>query len=141
MKDTATLATVAAIIAAFGTSMLFFRIQRELSLAKEGEINWIPYSDWLLIFATVMSLLLVILPIIVSQVTPVTNTFYLKLPNAACGSIIIVVTGYIFGILAHYRLIFGKYRSGPRYNPEPAEKAIVLIAAFLALSIFIFLII
>jgi hypothetical protein len=63
MADASSLATTASIIAAFGIAMLFFRIQRELGMAERGEINWIPWADWLLVGATAVSLLLVILPL------------------------------------------------------------------------------
>ena len=55
--DTGTLATVASIISAFGAAMLFFRIQRELDMKKQGERIWLPVADWLLVAATVVSLL------------------------------------------------------------------------------------
>jgi len=136
MKDPALFGTIAAIITAFGVSMLFFRIQREIAMNEKNETIWIPYSDWLLITATIISLLLVIFPIIVF---PDDSFFYLKLPRAASAASTIVVAGYTFGILAHYRLIFGKNRPALRDNPEPSEKIIVLTTAFLALSFFILL--
>ena len=37
--------------------MLFFRIQRELDMKKQGERIWLPVADWLLVAATVVSLL------------------------------------------------------------------------------------
>jgi len=136
MKDPAILATVAAIITAFGVTMLFFRIQREISIKERQGINWIPYSDWLLITATVMSLLLVILPIVIFSDK---SFFYTKLPKAACATVTIMVAGYMFGILAHYRLIFGKNRQRLRQKGEPSEKVIVLLTTFVACLLFVFL--
>ncbi len=129
MADPETLSTVASIISGFGIAMLFFRIQRELLMGKKGEPIWIPYSDWLLIIATVISLLLVILPLILLSFLP---SFLSALPSAACVTATIMVTGYIFGILAHYRLILAGSRSGPRDNPEPSEKIIVRMTVALA---------
>lgn len=121
MADDSILATIASIIAGFGAAMLFFRIQRELQMSKNNEVTWIPWADWLLIFATIFSLLMVIFPI----VTVSSRSGILKsLPAAGCSAASIMVTGYILGILAHYRLIFGRNRSGPRESPEPAEKII-----------------
>jgi hypothetical protein len=40
--DAATLATIASVISAFGAAMLFFRIQRELSMKEQGEQIWLP---------------------------------------------------------------------------------------------------
>jgi biopolymer transport protein ExbD len=137
MADDSILATIASIIAGFGAAMLTFRIQRELQMSENNEVTWIPWADWLLIFATIFSLLMVIFPI----VTVGTRSGILKnLPAAGCSASSIMVTGYILGILAHYRLIFGKKRSGPRDNPEPAEKIITFISIlFSVLSFFIVL--
>ena len=37
-------ADIAAIIAGFGSAMLFFRIERELRMSEEGEVTWIPWA-------------------------------------------------------------------------------------------------
>ena len=136
MPDSGTLANIAAIIAGFGVAMLFFRIQRELQMIDRNDRIWIPYADWLLISATLVSLTLVILPLLA---LPSSSALKLKIPTAACAATSIMVTGYIVGILSHYRLILGKNRSGPRKNPEPAEKFIVWSAAALAIIVFIIL--
>ena len=138
MSDSGTLSTVASIIAGFGVAMLFFRIQRELVMREKNEQIWIPYSDWLLIIATLISLILVILPLILSSFVP---SFLSGLPSAACAAATIMVAGYIMGILAHYRLILSGKRLGPRDNPEPSEKIIVRLAAsFAAVSFLVVLI-
>lgn len=62
MADASSLATIASIISAFGGAMLFFRIQRELAMQGAGEPIWIPWADRLLIAATLISLLLVVVP-------------------------------------------------------------------------------
>jgi hypothetical protein len=133
MVDDSILATIASIIAGFGAAMLTFRIQRELQMSGNNEVTWIPWADWLLIFATIFSLLLVIFPI----VTVSSRSGILKsLPAAGCSAASIMVAGYIFGILAHYRLIFGRNRSGPRENPEPAEKIIVYLFVLFSIAAF-----
>jgi hypothetical protein len=133
MPDPGTLSTVASITSGFGVAMLFFRIQRELQMGREGEIVWIPVADWLLVCATLVSLLLVILPLVaLSPAAGVLN----RLPQAACAASSILVAGYILSILAHYRLLFGRKRTGPRYNPEPAERVLVFTTAALAAAVF-----
>ncbi len=132
MQDVGTLATVASIIAGFGGTMLVFRIQRELQMLKQGEKIWIAFAEWLLISATLISLLLVIVPIVSF---PSLSGIFARLPAAGCSAAAILLAGYILAIQAHYRLILGANRTGPRTNPEPAERAIVLIitcVAFLA---------
>ena len=53
--DSGTLAGVASVIAAFGAAMLFFRVQREITMREQDERNWIPWADWLLVVATLVS--------------------------------------------------------------------------------------
>jgi hypothetical protein len=143
--DAATLTTVASIIAAFGIAMLFFRIQRELYLVEQWmkertsssqseqsvdkPIIWLAFADWLLVGATLICLLLVILPI--------TFSLGLRLPAAASAAAIIMVAGYVFAILGHYRIVFGQNRSGGRSNPEPWELFFVTLVLVVALAAFV----
>jgi hypothetical protein len=129
MADVSTLAIVASIIAGFGGLMLSFRIQRELQMHEELEARWIPWADRLLIAATLVALLLVLLPLLACSNRPGRLA---ELPAAACAAAVVMFAGYILSILAHYRIILRFGRSGPRRNPEPAEKWLVLLAAALA---------
>jgi hypothetical protein len=47
------------------------------------------------------------------------------------------VAGYVIAILGHYRIVFGRNREGPRYNPEPAEKVAVIAFSIAAVVVFI----
>ena len=129
--DSGTLAGVASIIAAFSAAMLFFRIQRELAVPPP---NWIARSDWLLLASSSLSLLLVISPLLL---LPPSNPIYHVLPSAACAGATVCVAGYPFAILAHYRLLLGRTRSGPRENPEPAERWIIVTTWLVSLSAFV----
>jgi len=102
MKDVGTLATVASIIAGFGGTMLVFRIQRELQMLKQGETIWIAYAERLLISATLISLLLVIVPIVSFSSL---SGIFVRLPAAGSSAAAILLAGYILAIQAHYRLI------------------------------------
>jgi len=134
MTDAGTLITVAGIIAAFGVGTLTFRIQRELEVAKDGGPNWIAWADWLMIAATAVSLLLVVLPLASFGAMP---SGLIKLPAAACSATSILVVGYVFGILAHYRFLFWHGPvDAPRRAGEPAERIIVVVAASLAVGAF-----
>lgn len=124
--DMNTAAGVAAIIAGFGSAVLVFRIQRESDMYKLGERTWIPWADRLLIASVVIALVFVLLPLIVSPATASTRVPLFS--RALLAASIILLAGYVFSILAHYRLIFGGEREGPRINPEPAEEAIVNLA-------------
>jgi amino acid transporter len=135
--DAATLATIASVISAFGAAMLFFRIQRELSMKEQGEQIWLPRADWLLVVATLLCLLLVIVPLVLFS--------NIRLPAAAAGSAAIMVAGYVLAILAHYRIFFGRQwlfwgnlRPGPRDNPEPAE-LILSVATWACAALFFIL--
>lgn len=64
-----------------------------------------------------------------------------KFLHAACAASSILAAGYIFSILAHYRLIFGgreTYARRPRKRTTPlAEKIIVILTIVLAVIAFI----
>jgi len=127
--DTGTLANIASVIAAFGAAMLFFRIQRELEMVGKGQRVWLPWADRLLIAATLLCLLFVILPLLSTTTT--------SLPAAAAAAAAVLVAGYVFALLAHYRIVFGGRREGPRTNPEPAERFIVIVTAIAASALFV----
>ena len=133
MADSGTITTVASIISGFGVAMLFFRIQRELHMDERKEQIWIPWADWLLVAATLISLLAVLLPLVMLP----GSSAALKIAIAACGASIVLVAGYVFAILAHYRLLWGKGRSGPRDNPEPAERALVYVTVLISTMCFV----
>ena len=133
--DSGTLASVASVIAAFGSAMIFFRVQREISMEEEEEINWIPWADWLLVIATWTCLILVIVPLMLLD--PASRVFRV-VPAAACAAAAVMVAGYPLAILAHYRFLFARGRTGPRTNPEPAERLIVITAFALAVIAFAF---
>jgi hypothetical protein len=137
MADASSLATIAGIISAFGVAMLLFRIQRELYMQKAGEPSWMPWADRLLIGATLISVLFVILPMLLIGYA---QSPWVLLPRAAAAAACPMVAGYVFGILAHYRWLFGKNRRGPRTNPEPAEKYVVLGAVFAALAVILWIV-
>jgi hypothetical protein len=134
MTDSGTLSTVASIIAGFGVAMLFFRIQRELHMGERDETVWIPQADWLLIAATLISIVLVILPLVSLDLR---GSKVAKLPYSACAASSVLLAGYVLSILAHYRLLFGRKRSGPRDNPEPAERRLVVLTSVIAMAVFV----
>lgn len=129
--DSGTLATIASVITAFAVPMLFFRIQRELQMHEKLEINWIPQADWLLMAAAWVSMLFVVLPLVAF---PPTSVVHRIVPPAACGAAALLVVGYTLAILAHYRLILGRRRDGPRTNPEPAERVVVIATVVTAFA-------
>ena len=133
MADGATLATIASIISCFGIAMLVFRIQREIQMRDQGEVNWIPWADRLLVAATLLSLLFVVFPLVTFGVS---SEKALKSVSAVCAGTTLMVAGYVPAILAHYRLFFGTHRTGKRVNPEPAEAIIVCTVIAAALLVF-----
>lgn len=133
MADAATLATIASISSGFGIAMLFFRIQRELQMGQQLEVNWIPWADRLLIAATLISLLLVVFPLVTFGTT---SPRVLRFASASCAAASLMVAGYIPGIMAHYRLFLGGRREEPRKNPEPVEKVVVFAVIAAALTAF-----
>ena len=122
---------VSALIAGFGMMMLYFRIERELKMRERGEPIWIPWADWLLISASVISLTAVILPLLLLDQH--VASYLVEITKLACSISILFVVGYFFSILTHYRLIWGGGRKGPRQNPEPSEKVVIIITYIFAI--------
>jgi hypothetical protein len=126
VPDPGILGTVSSITAGFGITVLFFRIDRELRMAERRERIWIPWADWLLFAATMGSLIAVLLPLVL---LPESELLGLRVPAAGCAAALVCLTGYVVGALAHYRLIFASGGHGPRANPEPAERVVVIVTA------------
>lgn len=123
MPDPENLATVSSLIAGFGIAILLFRIQREVQMQAQGKPIWIPWADWLLVIATVLCLGAVLFPIVSGLLQPITR---IRVAASAASASIILVIGYVFSILAHYRLILSFGRTGLRENPEPSEAFLVI---------------
>jgi hypothetical protein len=131
MADQGALATVASIVAALGTLVLAFRIQRELT--QQGERTGIPWADRLLIGATLISLLLVVLPLVA---LPHPWPSAVALERAACVAGVIMLGGYVFALLAHHRSLWSGKPAGPSNNPEPAERMAFWITLVVAAAVF-----
>jgi len=128
VPDNNTIVTVASVISGFGSTLLVFRIQRELQMQSQSELIWIPWADWLLFAAVFLSLLVALLPLLAGF------PFATRMASAACTVAIVLVAGYVPAILAHYRLIFSGKRCGPRNNPEPSERWLVLMFGVVGLA-------
>jgi hypothetical protein len=135
MMDTSALLTVASIISGFGITIFTFRLQREIQVMERNSNSkgWIPWADCLVIAAVMVSLLIGILPIVVLSSPP---KFVYQVANGACAASIIMLAGYIPGILAHYRFILAKNIHYARQNPEPSERWIVIM--FLCFAVIAF---
>jgi hypothetical protein len=126
--DQSALLTVAGIIAAVGFAVLVARIQRELHMKEKGEITWIPWADWLAFGSTFFSMVVVAVVVIDKNSSSIFSTWARSFLSAS----VVLVVGYAPAVLAHYRLLFGGQNNGPRHNPEPAERWIVLATILLA---------
>jgi hypothetical protein len=67
---------------------------------------------------------------------PDSEVLGLRVPAAGCAAALVCLTGYVIGALAHYRLILASGRHGPRSNPEPAERVVVIATVGAALLVF-----
>jgi hypothetical protein len=138
MLDAVDLITVASIIAAFTAVVLFFRIERELKLRERGMVPWVPWADWLVVASSAACLLGAILPLLIFGKN---NGVVRAVSASVCSGSIMLISGYVPAILAHYRLLFGQHRKGHIQNPEPAERivviAVVVIAVVVSLGTFV----
>ena len=128
MVEPGALATIASIVAALGTAMLFFRSQRELL----GSPQSIPWAERLLLCATLSSLWLVLLPLVaLNHASP----WVAALERAACAASTIMVSGYVFAILGHYRSL----GSGPGRSAESSERLCVWVTLAAAAAAFVWI--
>lgn len=129
MAENGALATIAGIVAALGTLILFFRSQRE----QQGERTEIPWANALLIGATLSSLLLVVLPLVA---LPHPWPWAVALERAACAAGVIMLSGYVLAFLVDHRLLWSGKRSGPASDPEAAERLAAWITLVVAAVVF-----
>lgn len=131
------LLTAAAVIVGFGITVIMFRVQREIQVQEknegkpenEAERNWLAWSDYLILVSILLTTGLAIVPLLMlPQVSALTRS----LAASACVAAFILQAGYVFGILAHYRIEIGRERKGPREKGEPAERLIVKLSAAFA---------
>jgi len=127
--------TVASILSGFGISVLMFRIQRELHMRERhpDSPNWLAWADYLVIGSVTLSLLFVVLPLVAF---PAPGKNALALAAGSCAAATILLAGYPPAILDHYRIEIGANRKGEGNKGEPIEKALVLLAAFIAVAVF-----
>lgn len=120
---------LATIIIGFGSTVIMFRIQRELKMGERGETVCLACSDFLILIAVGLCLFLVVLPLLAS-VTP----FLLAVASSAGAAAIVLEAGYIPSILAHYRIGIGASRKGPRDRCEPWEGRLVILSFVIAVA-------
>jgi hypothetical protein len=145
--------TVAGILSGFGITVLMFRIQRELDVEEKWgpDFTWLAWADYLVIIATLLSLLLVVLPLTIFHEQ---TKWSVPLASASCAAASVLLAAYPFAIIDHYRIEWGKSRWGDlrkfrqgdefhweklngRGKGEPIERKIVIGAIALATLLFV----
>jgi hypothetical protein len=137
--------TVASILSGFSISVFMFRIQRELQVRDRHPDwpNWLAWADYLIIATIVSSLLLVVLPLIAFSEP---SEFAFSVAAGTCAATSVLLLGYPFAILDHYRIEIGVWRTKKgesveaRYKGEPVEKAIVIVTGLAAALAFVFVV-
>jgi len=132
MSEKTALIPVAAMVFTFGAAVLVFRLRREVEMGDKGERIWVAFSDWLVIIAMGVAALFVILPLLAED-----SASSGRLPKAAAALCVVLALGWVPSILAHYRLILGFSRTGPRRNPEPTEALLVFLSALVGVAMFL----
>jgi len=128
------LVSAASIMAGFGAVFFAFRLERELKLSAEtNEPAWIALSDWLLIAAIIISLVMVVVPLV--SPSPLTDPSVTR-ARAACAAAAIMIAGYIPSILAHYNFIYW-LKTKPRPNPTVPEAILVILTVAVAVLVYL----
>ncbi len=134
--------TVASILTGFSISVLMFRIQRELRVREQHPHwpNWLAWADYLIIAAITLSILGVIVPLIA---VPAPTRLIYSVAAGSCTAASLLLLGYPFAILDHYRIEIGAWRTKRgepaqvRHKGEPIERAVVTAAAIAAAISFV----
>jgi hypothetical protein len=127
------LISTAAIVLGFGVTVVMFRVQRELYVLETLKRTpvWLAWADYLVLASIFLALIGVIIPLLM---IPAPSD---RLISMTAGLCVVLQTGFIPAVLAHYRIELGAHRQGPRQKGEPIERIVVLItaaAAVLALA-------
>jgi hypothetical protein len=132
------LIAVAAMIFGFGIVVIMFRVQREL-WAQETHPKWplwTSWADWLILWSVPLGCLAILSLLSFPWMRPI-----MAVAAALCASAVVLQTGYIPAVMAHYRIFFGKRRRAdnvPREAGEPSERVLVILTAVVALLVFAF---
>jgi hypothetical protein len=107
--------------------MLIFRVQREVQIKEQNDdsASWIPWADRMLLVATMIALLLGVLPILFGQF--IRGPAVLLAPSALVAAVI-MTSAYALALLAHYRLwpFSGEREMVPGEAPE---RVVVLVGS------------
>ncbi len=114
------LVAVSAIIFGFGVAIFIFRLQREISVMEN-------HPDWPIRLAWADYLILISIALVsAGLITLLASPFSTLLPRIFASDSVLLQLGYIPAIFAHYRIVVGARRTGPRQTGEPAERFIVI---------------
>lgn len=94
--------TAGGLLLGFEFSAIAWRISREVEVARAGDITWLPYCDWLVLFAMIVSGGLFLVPILLD------STVGLRF---LLGLVIVLLVSYPFALAGHYELYVPGKRS------------------------------
>lgn len=118
--------TAAAVLLGFQLAGFTWRLAREIDVAKEGGINWIPPADYMNLF----SLLTTVLGVFV---LPVTGLASPRAAERAFGLSVVLFAGYPFALLGHYGLLFNKGTVLPGKYSTRQEIIVIAITVLIAI--------
>jgi hypothetical protein len=131
----ADLISVSAIVVGFGVTAVMFRVQRELYVLEVLKIKvlWLAWADYLIVGSIFLAVFGATIPLLVF---PKPSVCLFSLAASSCVGALILQAGYGPSILAHYRIVLGGSREGPRARGEPIEQALVIGTSLLAAGLF-----
>ena len=125
--------TVAGVMLDIAIAILLVRLAREVTMRERTEQNWLAFSDWLAVFAALLTFTVMVLVLLEPQPGK-----FLRFQRPMVVAATILIVGYGPAILAHYRFLGGAKASGPRRNPEPLEAIVVPLCAVVAATVGLF---
>jgi hypothetical protein len=124
--DLLTLWRAAAVLIGFQFTAFGWRLQREMSMARDGQTIWLPPAEYLNLTSLLCTASVFVLPIFrLATIDRVQHLF---------GLAIVLLAGYPFALAGHYGILFNKGREGtPGKYAHWQEITVIAVTTFLSI--------
>ena len=113
------LAKAASALLALQVAAFWWRIRRELSIGKSGDMTWLPPAD-------LLNLLSILISIVGVFALPTIGALGDGFARVSFGVALILFVGFVLSLPAHYELYTGGHRTY-RYFPLQEKVAVTLV--------------
>jgi hypothetical protein len=122
--------TAAGVLIGFQVTTFVWRISREVGVAEQEDITWLPPAD-------ILNLLSMVVAMVGVFVLPILNLVGVNFMKLSFGLAVLLFISYPFALAGHYNMYNNKTKRSLSYFPSQ-EKVVVIIATILVVSYLIF---